>query len=616
MLQFRRGRSDSLEGSSGRRLGLRRLIRLTLAVLWVLLAPAPALANGNHGHTWITLKAIELLPKGPLKTLLERPDLRPMLLNGTIFPDGGYAASDDYGEIAHWEPFLVAYLQRLQASGDVDAAGLSPEVAFVFGVASHQMADQVYDAMFMAEAKVKDAAGWTDEGVLDSFDAATDMFVIAQQGPSPYADVWLPMVSLQALYDGPLAHKVAADVIESGQGTLHDLVMATLPVLAADPKVLDPRKARYPWAWTHLFDPMRPGSPPVEAQVVARYWQALWARLHGQPAADRFVISAIPSDGHHGHPTAKAEVAAQLVVAFGRGIDHASFAGRVRVVDAAGNVLPTALKPWLGSPSSVLRVVPLQDWPANAKLTLELLPGIAAIDGAKLDQPLKIHVFTSAGQAVLPGMGPLDPLPLPRTATLTAQPVAAKPSPGAAPAEDAGCRAGAGPQGAGALALLALSVVALLRRRRQVSLTVIQRLAVGPLALLLMAALCQCTPEETAVSSDGASSSADTAGALDGVAGADAEVAADGGGGLDADRGVDAADVAPEAAIDGAVDVAADDGDATAGTDANTAADSTVGPDTAPLPNCVTSDDCYSASPCVIGSCTSKGTCAFTSAAA
>lgn len=590
MLQFRRGRSSSEEGSSGRRLGLRRLIRATLAVLWVLLTPAPALANGNHGHTWITLKAIELLPKGPLKTLLERSDLRPMLLNGTIFPDGGYAASDDYGEIAHWEPFLVAYLQRLQASGDVDAAGLSPEVAFVFGVASHQMADQVYDAMFMAEAKVKDAAGWTDEGVLDSFDAATDMFVIAQQGPSPYADVWLPMVSLQALYDGPLAHKVAPDVIESGQGTLHDLVMATLPVLAADPKVLDPRKARYPWAWTHLFDPMRPGSPPVEAQVVARYWQALWARLHGQPAADRFVIAAIPSDGHHGHPTAKAEVAAQLVVAFGRGIDHASFAGRVRVLDAAGTVLPTALKPWLGSPSSVLRVVPLQDWPADAKLTLELLPGIAAIDGAKLEQPLKIHVFTSAGQAVLPGMGPLDPLPLPRTATPTAQPVAAKPSPGAAPAEDAGCQAGSGHHGAAALALLTLSAVALLRRRRRASRALVARLVTAPLALLLMVALCQCTPEETAVSTDGAASSADTAGPQDGVAGADAEVAADGGGGLDADGGVDvaggvdAADVAPEAAIDAAVDVAADDGDATAGTDANTAADTTAAPTPPPCP--------------------------------
>ena len=41
---------------------------------------------------------------------LTQPELRKMLDNGTMFPDGGYPLGDPYAEIAHWEPFQGAYL--------------------------------------------------------------------------------------------------------------------------------------------------------------------------------------------------------------------------------------------------------------------------------------------------------------------------------------------------------------------------------------------------------------------------------------------------------------------------------------------------------------------------
>ncbi|MBK9649614.1 MAG: hypothetical protein IPO67_31430 [Deltaproteobacteria bacterium] len=72
---------------------------------------APALANGQTTHSWISVHALAHLPPGDLHDLLTREDLAPYLLNGTMFPDGGYAVGDDYGERAHWEPFQSAYLE-------------------------------------------------------------------------------------------------------------------------------------------------------------------------------------------------------------------------------------------------------------------------------------------------------------------------------------------------------------------------------------------------------------------------------------------------------------------------------------------------------------------------
>ena len=80
-----------------------------MLLLALLALHAPALANGQTSHLWITDAALERLPEGELKELLTREDLRPWLRNGTMFPDGGYAVDDGYGEIAHWEPFQSLY---------------------------------------------------------------------------------------------------------------------------------------------------------------------------------------------------------------------------------------------------------------------------------------------------------------------------------------------------------------------------------------------------------------------------------------------------------------------------------------------------------------------------
>ena len=117
-----------------------------------------ALANGQTTHMWISHEALEVLPEGDLKSFLEKPEHVAALENGTMFPDGGYAVGHPYGETAHWEPFQGLYRDWILDNFD---GPLDPQageyVAFYLGMASHGMADQVFDALYMERSKQKDA---------------------------------------------------------------------------------------------------------------------------------------------------------------------------------------------------------------------------------------------------------------------------------------------------------------------------------------------------------------------------------------------------------------------------------------------------------------------------
>ena len=128
---------------------------LCLAGLFVL--PGEALANGQTTHIWITLHALEHLPEGELKELLTAEANRDALVSGSMFPDGGYAVNDGYGETAHWEPFQLTLLDWIRAN---QAAPYTDEgeryVAFLLGLSSHGMADQTFDAMYVPKAQQED----------------------------------------------------------------------------------------------------------------------------------------------------------------------------------------------------------------------------------------------------------------------------------------------------------------------------------------------------------------------------------------------------------------------------------------------------------------------------
>lgn len=408
--------------------------------------PGVGRANGVNTHTWISFHAIEHLPDGELKRLLSDPALAPMIINGSIFPDGGYAVDSEFGETAHWGPFHNAFLRWMQANlPEPYARGEArPYVAFLMGMASHGMADQVFDSMFMEAARGYDAANWS-ETLLDSFDTATDVMLVAATGVDYRGtEQWLPSDDMPGMF-AEVGVTVDSSTLLDAQNAMHTFVLAYGAANGRDPASVMRYSAQYPWAAAHLMDPHEPGSPPCEGEVVAAYWLTLWDRLHGIDGPENEIIATYPPAGSDGHPTDFRLVEAQVVVVFGHGI-AAGVADKIRITDPTGKVYGFTARPFY-SEANAVAIRPTEPWAPNETITVELLPGIATVDGMSYDQPWSFEFTTR------PASGPLDP---------TTDPTPHEGEPWTAPPDSGGCDV-AGGAGLGA----ALVVLRALRRRRR-----------------------------------------------------------------------------------------------------------------------------------------------------
>jgi hypothetical protein len=384
-------------------------------------------ANGDLSHLWITAEAVRLLPAGDLRALLEDPARADMLWNGALFPDGGYAVDDGYGEIAHWEP-----LQRRYAAWILDSYGPPPwdgeaaeHAAFFLGMASHGMADQVFDSLYMERARFEDAdSDWEN----DSMDEATDPAFAAQVGPQDYGAYWVPEEVMVALF-AEAGHEVSADTLHDGQALVR--VAAQWAWNAGDQEdVLAGYQAQFPWATRHQLDPTVWGNPPDEAEVVALYWQVLWGALQDPGRDVGTVLRVFPTDGAQVRSRDQGDPRARVTLVFSRGLsDPLAEEAEVAVRDQGGAAL--AVEPWLfyGQDSHALHLSPEAGWPERATCTLTV-PGAMPFSDAR----------------TLPD-------PDPWTSTFTTGPA------------DTGCAAHPARRGLGLLALLA--GLALRRRHRQ-----------------------------------------------------------------------------------------------------------------------------------------------------
>ncbi len=385
---------------------------LAVSVLLQVSAPATASANGTNSHLWITLEARDRLPGGELKQLLSRPELQAALQNGACFPDGGYVLSDAYGEMAHWEPFYLAYMDWIRTHFEKPYAA-NPEaalhVAFLMGMASHGLADQVYDSLFMNVARVKDAAGWSSE-LLKDFDTATDTFFVAATGINVEFEPWAPSSVLSDVYLGAFGYSVTPNTLDNAQRAL--AVVRAYPRAAAQNAArLAEYRAAYPWTDAHMMDARVPGGPITEAALVSAYLQVMWDRLNGAPSPEDLIIGTTPSHRAGGQPTDHTRVESQVGVVFGHAIDDTSLsADSVTVTDATGRRYAVDLSMWR-TQSNVLRLRPRADWPANKLLTVTLRPGLRTIDGMTLTVAQSFDFSTAAATASAPLPGHLDPTP-------------------------------------------------------------------------------------------------------------------------------------------------------------------------------------------------------------
>ena len=380
-----------------------RAHRIGLVVLLaggLALSAPPASANGLTTHTWITLQAIEHVPPGPLRDLVTSAELRDPMISGTIFPDGGYAIGDGYGELAHWEPFQHRYLSWIRAHY---APPWSDEakrhIAFLLGLSSHGMADQVFDSLYMARAHVYDAASNWEQ---DSMDEATDVIMASRFGPQRVPMRFVPVDALIPLF-ADAGHTVDEKTILQGHN-LAGFAVAIVGMLAQDRDAVRSYKAKFPWATAHLEDEAVPGTPMREAEIVALYWQRIWDRLNAGLAASDVVISTVPASGALGHERVSSSMDARISIIFSRRLFRRDVgADRFRITDAGGAALPFRAELYYGDDSHVVHLIPTEDLAAETDYTVSVLPGLPTAEGAPIEGLYTFQVSTRKAPAAAPG---------------------------------------------------------------------------------------------------------------------------------------------------------------------------------------------------------------------
>lgn len=348
------------------------------------LTPLPALANGQVSHLWISERAVDLLPPGDLSDLLHDPAYEDMWRNGSMFPDGGYAVGDGYGELAHWEPFQLAYTAWIRDTwGPPPYQGEAAEhVAFLMGMASHGMADQVYDAFYMQRAHQEDAASdWSN-----SMDEATDAAMASMVGPMAYGELWVPEEQMAALMRDAMGHEVDPDDIRLGQVMVR-LVPEWGARILEHPEQIEAYRAQFPWACAHQLDPFVLGNPPDEAEVVARYWQEIEGRLAGRDLTLGPVLATFPPDGKIGWETDATLVTARVGTVLAWGM-QAEPAKTLPLTITAEDGTAATVERWMfyGQNSHVLLAEPAEDWAETTSYTVQV-PADLPFAGASLEAP-------------------------------------------------------------------------------------------------------------------------------------------------------------------------------------------------------------------------------------
>ncbi len=360
-----------------------------IAALALMLTSTAAHGNGQTTHLWISEKAMEHLEDSVLINLLESQ--KEALRLGTMFPDGGYPIGHEYGEAAHWEPFQDAYRDWIQQSHpDLMHPDAAAHIAFYLGLASHGMADQVFDSMYMERSRMYDAEyGWADQST--SLDTAQDIVFAAQTHAQTIPEMWIPEHFLDLF--AALGIDVDMDTMVNGQERLELALLGVGGLSEVDTTVALNVDA-FPWGCSHLLDESVPGSPPFEARVVAKYWQHLWAELRGETPTFE-VIGAFPTDQSLGHARSIDDVESRLSLVFNRGLFRDTVTTDHFRVEAAQTDHPVHLDLFYGDHSHVVNIAPQTDWLVDSSHRLVVTDTLTASDGRALKESFSLSFSTT-----------------------------------------------------------------------------------------------------------------------------------------------------------------------------------------------------------------------------
>lgn len=354
---------------------------LFVTVLFSLCMDNVAFANGQSSHLWISEHAITGLEDGDLADLLRDPSLDIFWRNGTMFPDGGYAIGDGYGEMAHWEPVQIAYLEWIKAHyAQPWSVEAKQHIAFLLGMASHGMADQSYDAMYFRRAYVYDADGmWTE-----SFDTSTDIALVSQTYAQPVVDAWTPLDALLPIF-AEQGHEVSEDTISQGQVRLQ-IAVRWVGGMAAQPDLVEEYDAQFPWGTSNQLNDTVPGSPPREVPIIQAYWRIIWAKLHNQSFSPLLYVQ--PENHSYDHPRSTDNIESSISVGVSTGINTSLLQPEhIFVQDAQGNYHPVGVDVFYGNNSHIINISPLEDW-GEGTYTATVSKDVPLRDGTLLGEDI------------------------------------------------------------------------------------------------------------------------------------------------------------------------------------------------------------------------------------
>lgn len=255
---------------------------VALAMGAALLAPTPAGAAGVTTHGWMAVEAIDHVDDTALQTLLRTHEQQ--VRAGAMFPDAGYVGTNTYGEEAHWQRFVDAYVDQLRARTDcgdlTDPSGPCADmVAHVMGVAAHGMGDEVWDWLFEPYAADLDEY-YVSPNLLTSNEGGAevqmDVVAIGVHGvPRPEIPPLPSVDTLLAAFDAAGFEGITAAQFDlAGLGELiWDYEAASVP--AHLPAI----QAAMPWMAANIVT--APGGIDFAAQAIAGYWGSLWGRING-----------------------------------------------------------------------------------------------------------------------------------------------------------------------------------------------------------------------------------------------------------------------------------------------------------------------------------------------
>lgn len=345
-------------------------------------------AHGINGHVHVTGWAIESLPPGSLKDFFAEKEVFEAALLGAAFPDSGYAVDHAYGELAHWPPFTHALLELIRRDLGPPFPDLETckTAAFLMGIASHGLQDELFDSVFLHQVSAHDGGGQ------DEADPGTDGFLIVDGHHRFKPAFFLPGDVLRTAFDE--AHGLDVPVAEMDlglrrvKGFVIDVAEALGPRLDADYRHL------IPWTAEHYLDANIPGSLAAEIPATRAYIEAVWARLHGEWPAAAVVGHAWPDPPRRLLGVTAGNVDSWVTVVFGSGVNVGSLnADTVRLTDEAGAAVAVSVAHtrWSGSrPEASTRLVQLRpdaDLRFDHAYTVEIGAGVVLQDGRVLDTP-------------------------------------------------------------------------------------------------------------------------------------------------------------------------------------------------------------------------------------